>query len=210
VNGQGIAVYRPQKPLDFGIGYYPPPNTPQQQNRRKRQRGAVTMTDTAYGVLETIAQTTASELILFFVIMAVIAVPLYIVVLKGRKADKEHERARETQSMEWQKQILDVIKENSSVISGLKVTLDNSGEITKSTLERIHKRIDDGNVISKEISTDIAQMKVKFANSLDNQKELASKLNKVLIIVDSIPNNSSFSSIYSGEIKGVGFNDTVE
>ena len=150
------------------------------------------MSEYAYEVYESIIQATSSELILFFIIIAVMAIPLYIVVLKGRKADKQHERERE-------KQILEVIKENSAVIAGLKTTLDSSGETTKNTLERIHTRIDSLESASKGIATGVAQIEVKVDNSSKNQIEMASKINKVLLIVDSIPNNSSFSTQNGGE-----------
>ena len=88
------------------------------------------MTEYAYRVYESIVQATSSELILFFVILAVIAIPLYITVLKGRKAERMHERERE-------QQFIEVIKENSAVIAGLKATLDNSGDATKTALTEI-------------------------------------------------------------------------
>ena len=124
------------------------------------------MTEYVYRVYEGIIAATASELILFFVIVAVVSIPLYVAVMRGRKADKLHERERE-------KQILEVIKENSTVIAELKVILDNSGDATKAALDRVHTRIDgQGNTIT----------------------EMASKINKILLIVDNTPNNGSFSS----------------
>lgn len=136
------------------------------------------MSEYGYRVYEYIVDATNSELILFFLIVAVIVVPLYIVVLKGRKADKAHERERE-------KAILDVVKENTAVIAGLKVTLDHSGESTKSTLERIHTRIDDHNNMTSNAISDIARINTKFDTSLANQTEMASKINKILLIVSS-------------------------
>jgi len=128
------------------------------------------MTEYGYRVYEYIVDATNSDLILFFVIIAVIVVPLYIVVLKGRKTDKQHELKRE-------KQILEVIKENSTVIAGLKVTLDTSNVDTKSTLDRIHTRIDG-------ICTGIARINTNIDNSIVNQAEIASKTNKILLIVN--------------------------
>ena len=94
------------------------------------------MTDQGYGLYESIVNATASELILFFVIMAVLAIPLYIVVLKGRKEDRRHDLERE-------KQVLEVIKENSTVMAGLKVVLEKSGASTQAELERLHARLDE-------------------------------------------------------------------
>ena len=134
------------------------------------------MSEYGYRVYEYIVDATNSELILFFVIVAIIVIPLYIIVLKGRKADKLHERERE-------KAILDVVKENTAVIAGLKVTLDHSGESTKSTLERIHTRIDEHNQMTTGTISDLARINTKFDNSLANQTEMASKINKILLIV---------------------------
>jgi len=71
----------------------------------------------SYRLYESVVHSTSSELILFFVIAAVVALPLYGVMLKGRKAEKLHEREREAL-------IINVIKENTGVIAGLKGTLD--------------------------------------------------------------------------------------
>ena len=136
------------------------------------------MSEYGYRVYEAIVSATNSELILFFVIVAVIAIPFYVAVLKGRKSDKTHEREREAQ-------ILEVIKENTAVIAGLKVTLDTSKVDTKSTLDRIHTRIDDQNSAITNIAADVARINAKFDNSLANQTEMASKLNKVLLIVSA-------------------------
>ena len=102
-------------------------------------------------------ENTGSELILFFVILAAVSLPLYIAVLKGRKAEKQHERERE-------KHILEVIRENSMIIAELKTTLEKSGMTNKEALDRIHKRIDDQGKDIKGIATDIAQIKLKLAN----------------------------------------------
>ena len=131
------------------------------------------MSEGGYRVYENIIEATNSELILFFIIVAVIVLPLYVAVLKGRKAEKQHERERE-------KQILEVIKENSTVIAGLKVTLDTSKIDTKDTLTRIHNRIDD-------ISSNVAQLNTKVDNTIASQVEIASKVNKTLLIVGATP-----------------------
>ena len=108
------------------------------------------MYEYAYRVYESVINATSSELILFFVILAVVAVPLYIAVLKGRKADRQHERERESL-------IISVIKENSEVIAGLKAALDNSGATTGKALEQLAV----------------------------GQQEIASKVNKILLAVNS-------------------------
>ena len=135
------------------------------------------MSEQGYGVLEAVVNATGSDLILFFVIIAVVAIPFYIVSSRRRKADKAHEIQREGL-------LLEVIKENTTVISGLKVTLDTSKVDTKATLDRIHTRIDEQNTISTGIAADVARINTKFDNSLANQAEMASKINKILLIVN--------------------------
>jgi len=150
------------------------------------------MTEYGYNVLETIANATNSDLILFFVICAVVAIPFYIASSRRRKQDNAHEIEREAL-------LLSVVKENTAVISSLKVTLDTSKADTKDTLSRIHKRIDEQAVAIGNISVDIARIDTKFDKSLMNQTEMASKINKTLMIVDGMPHNSNFSAKDSGE-----------
>jgi len=159
------------------------------------------MTDYPYRVYESIVQATNSELILFFVIaaivLAVVFVPLYTMVLKDRKekrkgdADVEavkHDKhlERESKFIERERLILDVITENTIAISKLNVTLENNGEATKATLDRIHTRIDEMLAGQTNIKTDVAQIKVKLESSLSNHTEMASKINKILLIVDKM------------------------
>ena len=88
------------------------------------------MYEYGYRVYEEIIRQTASELILFFVIVAVAMIPLYMLTLRGRKADRQHER-------EEKQLIIKVIQENSEVIAGLKAALDNSGATTGKALEQL-------------------------------------------------------------------------
>ena len=158
------------------------------------------MTEYAYRVYENIIQATTSDLIYFFILLsiliAVALVPSYSMLLKyrkdmrkgdaeseGMKHDKQMER--ETKLIERERQILEVIKENTAVIAGLKVTLESFGDATRSALERIHTRIDGANAAINEIGTDVAKIKAKLENSLSNQTEMASKINKILLIVNA-------------------------
>ena len=118
----------------------------------------------------------SGELILFFIIVAVVA------VLKGRKAEKQHERERE-------KHILEVIKENTVALVGVRVVLENNGITAKEAFGRVHSRIDAQANTLVTISNEVAQINTKFDTSFENQKEIASKVNKILMIVDKIPND---------------------
>lgn len=159
------------------------------------------MAEYTYRVYESIVQATSSELILFFIILAValalVFVTLYTMVLKDRKDRRKgdvdveaikHDKylERESKFIERERLILDVIKENTIAISKLNVTLENNGEATKATLDRIHTRIDDINKQLDGIATDTAQNKVKAETALTNHVEMASKMNKILLIVDKL------------------------
>ena len=86
----------------------------------------------------------SGELILFFIIVAAVA------VLKGRKAEKQHERERE-------KHILEVIKENTVVLAGVRVVLESNGVTAKEAFGRVHSRIDALADTLVTISNDVAQ-----------------------------------------------------
>ena len=92
------------------------------------------MSEYAYRVYESIVQSTSSELILFFIIAAIVSVPLYIVVLRGRKAEREHERERG-------QQLIEVIRGNTEAMTGLKATLDNSGDASKASFAEIVSKL---------------------------------------------------------------------
>jgi len=147
---------------------------------------------TEYQVYEEIAQTTSSELILFFVLVAIVVIPLYTMVLRDRKdrreGDAESESAkhdrhleRESQMLERERHILAVIKENTAVIAGLKVTLDNSGDATKTALERINALIGEKGKAINGVAIDLAQIRT-------GQTEIASKVNKILLILNKAGN----------------------
>jgi len=159
------------------------------------------MTEGIYGVYETIINATGSELNIFFIILSIalliVAIPLCRMVLKDRKekrkgdADAEavkHDKhlERESKFIERERLILDVIKENTIAISKLNVTLENNGEATKATLDRIRTRIDDINNRQTDVKTDVAKIKIKLENTLSNQIEMTSKINKILLIVDKL------------------------
>lgn len=137
-----------------------------------------------YAVLEYVVQATSSDLILFFVIVAVVAVPFSIISAKRRKQDKEHELKREGL-------LMDVVKGNTTIMSELKITLENSKADTKQTLERIHAILENQGQTITTVSNDLARINTKFDVSIAGQTEIASKVNKVLLIVDASPHAST-------------------
>ena len=147
-----------------------------------------------YGLYDAIIDATQSEVILFFVIvaivMAVVVAPLYVAVLRDRKGARHHEREREKLVIDVIKGSSSAIAENSAVISSLKTTLDNNNNTFVKALDRVHTRIDEqctiANETTKAIFTEIAQLNTRItgftATSLENQREMSSKINKILIV----------------------------
>lgn len=150
-----------------------------------------TQSSEQYGLYEAIVAATNSEVILFFIIvavvMAVVIAPLYIAILNDRKKARAHDAEREKHTQDHERenrqQIIDVVKENSAVIARLTTTLDNNGASTVKALERIHTRLDNVEAAQKAIATENAAINTKFDNSLRNQTEITSKINKIFVKV---------------------------
>ena len=138
------------------------------------------MYDRIYGVYEAIIEATSSELILFFVTMALMAImvlPLYKNIIKDRKARRQHDSEKQKASqqhdsekqdkyIEREREVIAVIKENSAVIASLKILFENQGSENRKSIERINDRID-------TILTNIMQLKIILAERdclKDNEK----------------------------------------
>ena len=142
------------------------------------------------GIYEAIIESTSSELILFFIIVAlvfaVVVAPLYVAMLKDRKAGRQYEKDRDerlqTNERENRQQIIDVVKENSAVIASLKTTLDSNGASFVKALDRVHDRIDEQGAAHRTALSDVAQINAKMSNVLENQREMSSKINKIFIV----------------------------
>lgn len=141
-------------------------------------------------IVSEVVQKTNSELILFFVLMIIVLVifviPLYRMMLKDRSEKTKQEDIRQDKYIEREKQIIQVITANTEVMAGLKATLETNGVATTASLERISGKITDTTANNAQIIT-------MLDRSISNQTEMASKINKILLIVDSIPNTSNFS-----------------
>ena len=109
----------------------------------------------AYRVYESVINATSSELILFFVILAVVAVPLYIITLKGRKAERQHER-------EEKKLLMEVIQGNSEAMTGLKAVISNSEATTNKLLEHLATG-------QNEIASKVNKILIAVNNGKNNQ-----------------------------------------
>lgn len=141
------------------------------------------MTPDSYSVYEAIVNSTGSELILFFIIVAVAVIPYTVVSNKNKKAQRQHELEQRELEKEERQQVITVIKDvsvviskNTEVTSAFKVTLENS-------VGRIHMRIDDGVKATETISNNVAQMNVVQQTMLDNQREMGKNINKLIIAV---------------------------
>ena len=110
-----------------------------------------------YQVLRDTVAKAESDIILFFVILAVILImfiiPLYAMILKDRKGHREIDikrieaeckaaNDRHDKFLEREQTIIQVVKENTEVIAGLKAVFERDSNATRMSLERIHSRID--------------------------------------------------------------------
>jgi len=149
-----------------------------------------------YQLLEQVTTGTDSSLVLFFVIMAALVLPLYVLLIKDRKSTREHEvkkREHESQKhdkyIEREREIINVMRETSAVIAentvvtaGLKMLLEGHGTSFKNILEthgvgirdglkRIHERLD-------MIIADSAEVKAS-ANTAEKAVLAALKIEKL-------------------------------
>jgi hypothetical protein len=120
------------------------------------------MGDNEYKLLYEAIEKADSDIIIFLIVLGVLIVvalvPLYGLILKDRKSrrsiDSKHKEMeieaahiRQDKYIEREQQVIkaitDVVTRNSEAMSGLKSTLDNSGQATIQSLNRVHDRIDD-------------------------------------------------------------------
>jgi sensor domain CHASE-containing protein len=98
-------------------------------------------------LLSEVAQRSNSELIYFFIIVAVVlaivCIPMYRMMLKERKERLIQESIRQERYIEREREIIKVISENSAVIAGLKATFELTGASNHSSFSRVHERLDE-------------------------------------------------------------------
>lgn len=129
-----------------------------------------------YQLLEQITSGTDSSLILFFVIVAAMVLPLYAIMLKDRKNYREHENQKQNKYIEREREIIAVIKENSSVIaenaaitSGLKSLFKDNELELKQAVNRIHQRVDMLLVENAETKATVNAIFAAFNNANQNK-----------------------------------------
>jgi hypothetical protein len=120
-------------------------------------------------VIKSVLLNTNNDVMIFIVIMIVAVgfyiLPIYGMILKGRKQEEERKEKDREYSMEQQQILLSVITKNSSVISdnsqavvSLKEILKDMKNDNKNSFSRIHNRIDENTksiVLIQEICSDI-------------------------------------------------------
>jgi adenylate kinase family enzyme len=155
-----------------------------------------------YRLLQEIAEKTNSDLILFFIVVAVVLVvffiPLYAMIMKDRKErnsvaaqrqrdENEAAGVRQDKYMEREKRIIEVVTANTAVMSSLKTTLERDGMATNASLERIHERIDRQCANGTELVREIVQVQTSLTEVIGRQKTMAEDIKHALLIVDNLP-----------------------
>ncbi|MCL2703753.1 MAG: hypothetical protein FWE91_09120 [Defluviitaleaceae bacterium] len=147
-------------------------------------------TNEHYGMYEAIVDATNSEVILFFIIvaivMAVVVAPLYIAVLKDRRETRKHESERDANMQatenDSRQQLMGVIEKNSEAITRLSVTLDKNSEKQVEALKRVHERLDSKDTVMRAQHSDIVRINTNIENMMQNLLEMASKINKIFVL----------------------------
>jgi hypothetical protein len=131
------------------------------------------MGDNEYKVLTDAIEKAESDIILLVVILAavllVLTLPLYGLILKDRKHQREVEvKRRESETaasndrqdkyMEREQRIIEVVTSNTQVMASLRTTLERDGKLTSASLDRIHKRIDDHYELAHRHGTGITKV----------------------------------------------------
>jgi len=108
--------------------------------------GKIQIAKEAANIGESIINKTGSELILFFIIAAFVFILTYWRWTqfedKQRQKMIKHESEQHQKMMEHQDLIIQVIKDNTVVMSGVKVLLETHGDHTDKSMARLHERLD--------------------------------------------------------------------
>ena len=104
-------------------------------------------------IYEAIAGAAVSELpIAYFIFVVVSISPIYAIIIKDRIAGRKHEAEKQARYLEREKEVIAVVKENSTAISSLTKALENQDSKTTKSIERINDRID-------KVADDMSQIK---------------------------------------------------
>lgn len=139
-----------------------------------------------------------SDIIIFFVIIAVVLIvfiiPLYAMILNDRKANRKIETERiknETEAinirqdkyMEHERQIIAVITANTKIMASLKTMLERDELTIINSLTHIHDRIDKQCAICTEHCEMVAKIITTIGEVIRNHGEVEEDIKKILLIV---------------------------
>lgn len=102
------------------------------------------------------------------------------------KAEAESVNVRQDKHIEREREIIKVITANTEVMAGLKVTLETTRATTNTYLTRIDTNNDEQNMKLSEMTAYIVRI-------ISNQTSMADDINKILLLVNSMPNTTSIS-----------------
>ena len=143
------------------------------------------MYDYIYRIYAAIVENTSSDLILFFVILALAVTPAYVFIFKDRKSVRKHESEKQDKENERNKEIITIIKEMSGSNNNMAkefsaVVAENTGVIT--TLKELIKNHDaelknlfqyhgaESKLANARIHEKIEQFTVRLHERMDNIK----------------------------------------
>ncbi|MCL1999628.1 MAG: hypothetical protein FWG65_12780 [Turicibacter sp.] len=141
-------------------------------------------TQSTYEVYSGIVSATNSELILFFVIAAILSPVVIGLILRHSnkvkklendraekiedrisdraKLDREHEIEREKVAKEWQKLIIKVVEGNTEAVTSLKICQDGIKKAFDGLATRLHNRMDTINDSTKDLAAKYERLDVKM------------------------------------------------
>lgn len=148
----------------------------------------VKMNEKSMDLLGSIANNTDSILIAFFIVLIVALIPLYVFILNNRKhsAKVESERLkaeneRSERYMEREKRIIEVVTNNTVVMSKMAVTLEHDGKDTIGSLTRVHERIDTQNSLIMSQSDILSKFSSLLAECVSNQSSMKNDIRTIML-----------------------------
>jgi cytochrome c oxidase assembly protein Cox11 len=102
-------------------------------------------------------------MVLFLIGLVLVVVPLYRLIIRDRREQREtavkREKEKNDAEIEREKRVIDVIKENTEVMGSVKVLLKTTARDTKTSLVRIHKRIDEQATAVSAVQSSLDEIK---------------------------------------------------
>lgn len=148
------------------------------------------MNQSEAAVLETIARSTQSELILFFIIAAVVyiltMVPMYIIMTKDRRLKNKYEAARLDSYMGREERIIEVVSSNTTIMAELRTALSKDAVTTNASLSRIHDRIDTLFDAETDVQKALVRLSDKLEEALRDNAIVKDSVHRILVTVNAL------------------------